>query len=338
MTKKNLGGLKMQTIEMLLVSTLQADTTQPRKTFDEEPLQFLMDSVKDYGVLIPLFVRRIATRGGDPVYVILDGERRFRVACALGVTELPCLILDNLNDIQVLEKQLLLDCLKEKLASVERDAAIHQYWKMLKSLPPEELDQMKPDKTKADDWMIYYISDHVGVSVYVVKMAVNKFDFIERNISFHQKILEMIEGNAEQKELMQKRYNSVLEETARNPDFRDNEDARKNVIENFVKSTGDGGMDSQSLRSNMKEMSENGDLSDDTIKRKTKVPTDAKTLVANYVEKLAKITSELISNMKSNNIKKVTKTYERLLIESLIETISHLTGKAYELNEVKENK
>ncbi len=319
---------------MLPVSSLQVDTTQPRKFFEEEPMELLKDSVEEYGVLIPLFVRQISTRGGGQVYIILDGERRYRVSKALGLVELPCLILKNVSDLEVLEKQLMLDCLKEKLSSAERDSAIYQYWKMLGTLPKERLEEIKPPGTKSTtkDWTIYYISKHVGVSSYVVRMAVNKFDFMERHIDFHQKILEIIEGSGENKELLEKRYNAVLEETARKAEFRDNEEARKQVIENYIKDTD---IDPRRLREGMDDMIKDGDMSEKTIDRKTEKSNDAKSLVTTYVERLAKITAELMGKMESNNIKKLAKTYEKLLTESLIETLAHLTGKEYELREKK---
>ncbi len=61
---------------------------QPRKYFEPEAIRQLADSIRQYGVLNPLTVRR--TTDG---YELIAGERRLRAARAAGLSEVPCLIM-----------------------------------------------------------------------------------------------------------------------------------------------------------------------------------------------------------------------------------------------------
>ena len=74
---------------MLLVklSRIQPDHDQPRKNFDEEKLQELADSIKTYGVISPIVVKK---RGA--FYEIVAGERRWRAARMAGLKEIPVVV------------------------------------------------------------------------------------------------------------------------------------------------------------------------------------------------------------------------------------------------------
>src|SRR5207249_7108406 len=73
---------------------------QPRKTFDEDQLSALSESIKRHGILQPLVVRHQGER-----FQLVAGERRLRAAEAAGLTEIPVRIV-NFNDQQVLEAAL----------------------------------------------------------------------------------------------------------------------------------------------------------------------------------------------------------------------------------------
>lgn len=74
---------------MLLVklSRIQPDPDQPRKNFDEEKLNELADSIRTYGMISPIVVKR---RGA--LYEIVAGERRWRAARIAGLKEIPVVI------------------------------------------------------------------------------------------------------------------------------------------------------------------------------------------------------------------------------------------------------
>ncbi len=70
------------------VSQIEARADQPRKSFENEALVQLANSIKAHGILQPILVRDV----GSGYYQIIAGERRFRAAKMAGLTEVPVLV------------------------------------------------------------------------------------------------------------------------------------------------------------------------------------------------------------------------------------------------------
>ena len=62
----------------LPIQSIEPNPLQPRKTFDEEELQQLADSIREHGIIQPLAVRPVA----DGYYQIIAGERRWQIGRA----------------------------------------------------------------------------------------------------------------------------------------------------------------------------------------------------------------------------------------------------------------
>ena len=77
-------------IQEIPVGELDPNPDQPRRTFSEESIGQLADSIREQGVLQPLLV---APSGGGR-YTIIAGERRFRAGRAAGLATLPCIVKD----------------------------------------------------------------------------------------------------------------------------------------------------------------------------------------------------------------------------------------------------
>ena len=73
---------------MIPISQIHADPQQPRKKFDKEELQDLVQSIQKHGILQPLIVHEV----DDGSYEIIAGERRFRAAQMIGMTTVPCMV------------------------------------------------------------------------------------------------------------------------------------------------------------------------------------------------------------------------------------------------------
>ena len=71
------------------ISSIIANEKQPRKNFNEEELSQLTESVKQYGVLQPLLVKKEGEK-----YRIIAGERRYRAAKEAGLKEIPVVVRD----------------------------------------------------------------------------------------------------------------------------------------------------------------------------------------------------------------------------------------------------
>ena len=72
---------------MIKVSLIEPNMNQPRKEFRKEELDELTQSIKQYGVLQPIIVKKNGER-----YEIIAGERRWRAAQKAGLTEIPAVI------------------------------------------------------------------------------------------------------------------------------------------------------------------------------------------------------------------------------------------------------
>ncbi len=71
----------------LRLSEIEPNRTQPRRNFDEDALQELADSIKQYGVIQPIVVQKKGKR-----YEIIAGERRWRAARKAGLLEVPVIV------------------------------------------------------------------------------------------------------------------------------------------------------------------------------------------------------------------------------------------------------
>lgn len=108
-------------VVQLSIGRIEADPEQFRQFFDEEKLSELAESIREYGVMQPLLVAQ--TDVGD--YKIIAGERRYRAAAIVGLTELPCIV-RYYNDNQLAEVSLIENIQREDLGSVEEATAYKQ--------------------------------------------------------------------------------------------------------------------------------------------------------------------------------------------------------------------
>ena len=113
-------GIKKETTKtgrervMVDINRVEPNRSQPRKTFDEDGLLELADSIKQFGILEPLLVRD----KGD-YYDIIFGERRWRAARKAGLKEVPVMIRNDLTEQQIVEIQLIENIQRENLNPIE---------------------------------------------------------------------------------------------------------------------------------------------------------------------------------------------------------------------------
>ena len=93
-TLRSRPGIRRGGIIYLRPDELQPNPVQPRKSFGDEALKELSESIRTYGILNPLTVRLRQGR-----YELVAGERRLRAAKLAGLRELPCILLEiNMED------------------------------------------------------------------------------------------------------------------------------------------------------------------------------------------------------------------------------------------------
>ena len=103
--------------QMMKINMVEPNRDQPRKKFEEDALLELADSIKQFGVLQPLLVRK-----RKDYYEIIAGERRWRAAKMAGVKEVPVIIKDYTEQ-EIVEIGLIENIQRENLNPIEEAMA-----------------------------------------------------------------------------------------------------------------------------------------------------------------------------------------------------------------------
>ena len=99
------------------ISKVEPNREQPRKNFDEDALQELAESIKQFGVLQPILVQE-----RDDYYEIIAGERRWRASKMAGLKKVP-VIIRNLTEQEIVEIALIENIQREDLNPIEEAQA-----------------------------------------------------------------------------------------------------------------------------------------------------------------------------------------------------------------------
>lgn len=95
------------------ITEVMPNKNQPRKSFDEEKLEALSDSIKEHGIIQPIIV----TKKGD-LYTIVAGERRWRAAKKAGIKKIPVIVREY-DDVTTAEIALIENLQREDLNPIE---------------------------------------------------------------------------------------------------------------------------------------------------------------------------------------------------------------------------
>ena len=99
------------------INLIKSNESQPRKSFDDEKIMELAESIKSNGIIQPLILRK-----DKDEYIIVAGERGWRAAKYIGIKEIPAVIMD-LTEKQILEISLIENIQREDLNSIEEAIA-----------------------------------------------------------------------------------------------------------------------------------------------------------------------------------------------------------------------
>lgn len=103
--------------QLVKITKVEPNREQPRKHFDEDSLMELEDSIRQFGVLQPLLVRK-----NKDYYEIIAGERRWRAAKRAGLKEVPVIVKD-FSEQEILEIGLIENIQRENLNPIEEAMA-----------------------------------------------------------------------------------------------------------------------------------------------------------------------------------------------------------------------
>ena len=120
LVEDNMLETKAEAKTTIRISRITPRGDQPRKSFDENALQVLADSISEHGVIQPIVVREIGVLEDN--YEIIAGERRWRAAKMAGLDEIPAVIMTG-DDLKIAEVALIENVQRKDLNPIEEAMA-----------------------------------------------------------------------------------------------------------------------------------------------------------------------------------------------------------------------
>ena len=105
---------------MVPINQIEPNRNQPRKQFDEDAIEELADSIKQFGVIQPLIVKK-----RENYYEIIAGERRWRASKKAGIKKVPVIVKDY-DENEILKISLIENLQREDLNPIEEALAYQQ--------------------------------------------------------------------------------------------------------------------------------------------------------------------------------------------------------------------
>lgn len=118
-------------ITEIKISDIESNPYQPRKTFNESSLKELADSIKEYGIIEPIIVKK-SVKG----YELIAGERRTKAAKLAGLETIPAVIKD-FNDQEMMEIALIENIQREDLNPIDEAFAYQKIIELSKMTQEE---------------------------------------------------------------------------------------------------------------------------------------------------------------------------------------------------------
>ena len=180
--------------QTLRLSEIEPNRSQPRKKFDDESISALADSIKRHGILQPLLVRPYGSG-----YQIVAGERRWRAARMLGMTEVPVQIRE-FSDSESMQIALIENLQRENLNPIEEAQAYKRLLNEFHLKQDEVAERVSKSRTAVTNSMrLLKLCDEVQ------QMVVN-----EMITTGHARALLSIEDPEEQYMIAQKVFDEKM--------------------------------------------------------------------------------------------------------------------------------
>ncbi|MDE6365255.1 MAG: ParB/RepB/Spo0J family partition protein [Lachnospiraceae bacterium] len=129
------------------IAKVEPNREQPRKKFDEDALQELADSIKQFGMLQPILVQN-----RKDYYEIIAGERRWRAAKIAGLKEIPVIIRNYTNQ-EIVEISLIENIQREDLNPIEEAFAYKRLLEEFKLKQDEVAERVSKSRTAVTNSM-----------------------------------------------------------------------------------------------------------------------------------------------------------------------------------------
>lgn len=133
--------------QMMKINMVEPNRDQPRKNFDEDALLELADSIKQFGILQPLLVRK-----RKDYYEIIAGERRWRAAKMAGIKEVP-VIIKEYSEQEIIEIGLIENIQRENLNPIEEAMAFKRLLEEFNLKQDEVAERVSKSRTAVTNSM-----------------------------------------------------------------------------------------------------------------------------------------------------------------------------------------
>ena len=127
---------------ILKIRQIEPNKNQPRKKFEEDSLQELAESIKQYGLIQPIIVQK---KAGEQ-YEIVAGERRWRASKLAGLKEVP-VIIKSFTQQELAEISLIENIQRENLNPIEEAMAYHRLIKEFNLKQEEVAERVSKSRT-----------------------------------------------------------------------------------------------------------------------------------------------------------------------------------------------
>ena len=184
----------MEGATMVKITMVEPNREQPRRKFDEDALQELADSIKQFGVLQPLVVQDRKNH-----YEIIAGERRWRASKLAGLKEVPVIIKDYTEQ-EIVEISLIENIQREDLNAIEEANAYKELAEKF-NLKQDEIAE-KVSKSRSE----------ITNSMRLLKLCpeVQQMIVAEMLSKGHARTLLAVDDPAKQYELAQRAFDEKL--------------------------------------------------------------------------------------------------------------------------------
>lgn len=128
--------------------SIERNPHQPRRTFEEAPLQELAESIRLHDIIQPITVVKLANKK----YQIISGERRFKAAKLAGLNDIPAYV-RTANDQEILEMGLLENLQREDLNAIEIGLAYKRLMSECNLTQEQVADRMKKERSTVTNYI-----------------------------------------------------------------------------------------------------------------------------------------------------------------------------------------
>lgn len=179
---------------LVKITKVEPNRGQPRKTFDEDTLQELADSIKQFGLLQPILVQ-----DRKDYFEIIAGERRWRAAKLAGLKEVP-VIIKNYTEQEIMEISLIENIQREDLNPIEEAVAYKRLLEEFHLKQDELAERVSKSRTTITNSMRL-----LRLCEYVQQMIIDG-----KLTTGHARALISIENEEQQKQLAERIFDEKL--------------------------------------------------------------------------------------------------------------------------------